>query len=255
MTRKKSKKKIGEYGEAVISKFPDAVNALRRRYKQDFPDITLFLNFNALDKNFIFQRFNSYPLKQITVKIDTKSILFHASWRADGALDYLLPKSYFEIEAKKSGDKVDWGDVSGFGSKTNFYERAALRAGAWTDIDEINNIQASVDIRIDNIKSINMYEWGFEVIGSIISMLAVKKGEKCPRLPQKISMNSSDLTFNFDVIDDIFVARWSEPGYSPVRKKMSDFDKILFGTNEEEVVENKVRNLGQRCMKKIILED
>jgi len=85
--------------------------------------------------------------------------------------------------------------------------------------------------------------------------LAVKKGKKCPRLPQKISMNSSDLTFNFNIVDDIFVARWSEPGYSPVRKKISNFDKILFGEEKEEPVEYNTKRLGQRCIKNIILED
>ena len=96
--RKKSSRQKGEHGETVIKAFPDAVNALKYRYKKEFPDMTLFLNFNALGKNFIFQRFNSYPLTNIGVISEGNGLLLTASWKSFGALEYILPKSFFSIK-------------------------------------------------------------------------------------------------------------------------------------------------------------
>ena len=76
-------------------------------------------------------------------------------------------------------------------------------------------------------------------------------------IDDEISMDVSNLSFTFgrNVGDDELIVRWSEPGYSPIKPKMPDFDKILFGDDEPEKEEIEVKNIGQRCMKNLVLED
>jgi len=260
-TRVKKLNKAGRYGEAVISEFDAAINALKKRYKKDFPDMTLFLNFNALGKNFIFQKIHSYPLKSISVFKVSRTILLSSEWRSAGALGYLLPKEYFKIEKKQGCEELEWDEIPEFGPKRNMLEDVVM-GNRWVSTErEMDGIDSSVDIRIDSVKSVNMYEWGFEVIGEVISLLAVKRGEKSPRLPKNIILSTHDLTFSYgkDIGDDNLTVRWSEPGFDPRKQeKVYHFDKILFGDDgEEEVVveNNKIKDLGQRCIKNIILDD
>ena len=168
----------------------------------------------------------------------------------------ILPKSFFEIETKECSKHVEWGDIPDFKSRypsTYIKERGLF----FSDFRRINEMEPAVDIRIDAVKSINMYDWGFEVIGDILSLLAVKKGEKAPSLPPRISMKADDLSFSLgrDIGGDIFKVRWSEPGYAPVREKVGEFDKFLFG--EEDLVDDspRIKNIGQRCMGNILLDD
>jgi hypothetical protein len=261
-TRVKKLNKAGRYGEVVISEFDGAINALKKRYKKDFPDMTLFLNFNALGKNFIFQKIQSYPLKSISVFKVSKSILLSSEWRSEGALGYLMPKKYFDIETKKGCEELEWDDIPEFGPKRNMLG-GGVRGNRWVSTEkQMDDLDSSVDIRIDSVKSVNMYEWGFEIIGEVISLLAVKSGEKSPRLPKKITLRTNDLTFSYgkDIGNDNLTVRWSEPGFDPRKQeKIYHFDKILFGDDDEreEVVveEEKIKDLGQRCMKNIILDD
>jgi hypothetical protein len=74
-------------------------------------------------------------------------------------------------------------------------------------------------------------------------------------------MSRSNLCFSFgkDIKDENMVVRWSEPGYEPVKDKVSDFDKLMFDLPsdeevEEKIIEEKIKNLGQRCLKNIILD-
>ena len=148
----KNQKKLGKYGEAVISKFDGAVNALKNRYKKDLPDMVLFLHFNAMGKNFVFQRIDSFPLRQITYEMEKHSIEFNAEWKAEGALSYIVPKEAMDIEVKESGTEVGWGEVASFLPRTRYcYGTNFLRANEWVSWDEVDRIKAATDIRIDDI--------------------------------------------------------------------------------------------------------
>lgn len=251
-----NKKKIGKFGEYIIPKFGNAIEALRHRYKADFPDMTLYLHFNALGKNFVFQKIHSFPLKAITYVSEGHSIMFNAQWESDGAYDYILPKKAFEIDSNEGGASVGWGDVSDF--KPKFYEEGeVMRGGQLISLDDADEIDANVDIRLDDVKSINMYDWGFELIGGIISILAVSDNVESP-LPQKISMNVPNLSFDFGkaIGDDNLVVRWSQNGYEPVKEKSSDFNNLLFDEKkiEEQEPKMQIRKLGQRSMDNLIFD-
>jgi len=256
----KNQQKLGKYGEAVISKFDGAINALKNRYKVDFPDMILFLHFNAMGKNFVFQRIDSFPLRQITYKTENKSVEFSAEWKAKGALSYLTPPEALDIKAKEGGKEVGWGEVANFLPRGKYcYGSNFLRANEWVPFDELDTIKAATDIRVEAVKSINMYDWGFELIGDIISLLAVNKSVAPDDFPRTISLDIDNLSFSFGKMigKDTLEVRWSEQGYEPIRQTISNFDRLLFGgdSEEEKVPESKVKNLGQRCMKNLILED
>jgi len=105
--RSRSLEKSGQYGEAVIPTFSGAVNALRNRYRANFPDMVLFLHFNAMGKNFVFQRIDSFPLRQITYEPQKSSIELFAEWKAQGALSYLAPPEALDIKTKEGGRRLD----------------------------------------------------------------------------------------------------------------------------------------------------
>lgn len=261
-SKNKSKKKIGEYGETVISEFANAAKALKHRYMMDFPDLILYMHFNALGKNFVFQRVRSFPLQKISYWSETHSIKFDALWTSDGALNYLLPKSFFEPELKKSAEPIGWGDVSYFNPGIR-YAGKLNRGGEFIHLEEADEIDAEMDIKIDNIKSINMHDWGFELIGTIISLLAVnKKAEfnevNLPNLHYKVSLDTDSLSFKLNNIfkNNKLEVRWSQPGYEPIKQKSPDFNRLLFDEIEEEKpeVEVKVKNIGQRSMDNLILD-
>jgi hypothetical protein len=255
-TDAKKAKKIGKYGESVISTFKGAVSALKYRYKPDFPDMVAFMHFNAFGKNCIFQRIQSFPLHSITYTNDSHSIMFNAKWISDGGLKYVLSKKYFELDLKESGQKVEWKDVDSFGLTSRDGERV-LRGKRWLDVEDADRIDSDIDIRIDDVKAINMYDWGFEILGEVISLLVVSRYVEVPSFGRDISVNVSNLSFDFGKLidDDNIIVRWSQPGYEPIKEKVSDFDKVLFGGEVEEKTENEVKKIGQRCMKNIILDD
>ena len=256
-TRTKNPKKLGKDGEIVISEFAGAVNSLKNRYNVIFPDLVLFSHFNALGKNFVFQKIQSFPLTRVIYTLDTHSIEFKAKWTAGGALPYLFPKTSAEIEIKEGGKEIGWGEVANFFPRTLYGEKI-MRANKWVDIDDADYMDAGLDIRIDHIKSINMYNWGFELIGDIVSLIAINKNYAPANFPKTISLDIDNLTFGFESStgQDVLEVRWSQQGYEPTRGATTDFDKLLFGEDNKEVLpEIKVKNLGQRCMKNLILED
>lgn len=253
--KNKNKKKGGE---EIISEFKDAVSALKYRYKTDFPDLVLFLHFNAFGKNIIFQRIQSFPLRSMTYRSSSYTVMFNAEWVSNGALPYLLPK--FDIDLKESGKEVEWEDVEQF-SITSRDGGSVLRSGRWVAIEEADDIDSSIDIRIDEVKSINMYGWGFELMGEVISIFAVNKNVVSPSFDKYLSINISNLSFDFGRLigDNESVVRWVQRGYSPEKQKVSDFDKMLFSDSKDvdkkEDEESKIMNIGQRCMKNIILDN
>lgn len=256
-TRTKNSKKLGKHGEVVISTFDGAVNALRNRYRSDFPDLVLFSHFNAMGKNFVFQKIQSFPLREITYAPETHSIEFNAKWISGGALPYLFPKESFEVKSKESGKEVGWGEVANFFPLARFGQ-GLIRANKWVEIHEADDIKAVIDIRIDGIKSINMYDWGFELIGDVISFLAINKNVALSEFPRTIALNVEHLSFEFGKMTgkEVFEVRWSEPGYEPIRQTTTNFDKILFGDDGVgETPELKIKDLGQRCMKNLILDE
>lgn len=253
--RKKTnnKKKVGKYGEVVISKFGGAINALKHRYRSDFPDMVMYLHFNALGKNFIFQRIQSLPLEKISYCSESYSVEFCAKWRGGGALGYMFHKPLFEIESQERAQTVGWGGVASFQPRMSPDSGKIERNGRWVDIEDADDIIAENNISIDGIRSVNMYEWGFELIGDIISLLAVNSNLKFSKFPKNISMNIDNLSFDFGdkVGDDSLTVRWSQPGYEPIKNKVPDFNKELFCLDdgvEEEEPEIVVKNIGQRCL-------
>lgn len=253
-TRIKKNKKKGKYGEVVISKFTGAIDALRNRYIADFPDMILFSHFNALGKNFVFQRIESFPLKRIKSATDTHSVEFHAAWQSGGALPYIIPKTSFDIESKHSGDTVEWADIDYFGPQVIRGEFIP-RSNRWTPEREWDKLDAEIDIRIDNIKSVNMYNWGFELIGEMMSLLAVNKNYAPQNFPKKISLNLDNLSFEFIALtgEKELNVRWSQEGYEPTIP--INFDELLFEDNADQLPEIEVKDFGQRCMNNIILDD
>jgi len=253
-TKTNNKKKVGKYGEVVISKFGGAINALKHKYRADFPDMVMYLHFNALGKNFIFQRIQSFPLEKISYCSESYSVEFQAKWQGGGALGYMLHKPLFEIESQERAQTVGWGGVASFRPKVRYEEKQIERNGRWVDIEEADDIIAENNISIDSIRSVNMYEWGFELIGDVISLLAVNSNLKFSKFPKNISMDVANLSFDFGkkVGDDELIVRWSQPGYEPIKNKVPDFNRELFCLDNDEVEEEKpdivVKNIGQRCL-------
>ena len=249
------RKKKGKYGETVISKFPGAVDALRHRYQKMFPDMMVYLHFNALGKNFIFHKMKSFPLDKISYLEETKSIMFSAKWKAGGALGYLFAPKPNDIKVEGAAHSISWDGIADFDPRISS-DGKIQRNERWIDAEDADKIKAEADIRIDNIKSINMYKYGFELIGEVISMICVNSNVSYAGFPKKISMKVSNLSFDLDKMlgDDGLTVRWSQPGYSPIKQETADFNQLLFG-EETEKKDVQVKNLGQRCMNSIDIED
>ena len=238
------------YGGTPVS-FSAAAHALKERYMGDFPDLTLFSHFNAFGKNIVFQKIQTFPLKEIRFSQKTKSIFFKAQWTSGGALSYILPKVNFDIDCKKSDSDVEWEEISS-PLRTNKYGDCFVRAGELCEIEDINTLDAALDMRVDSIRSINMYNWGFELIGDIISLAAINKRVDFNKAPKTIQLNIPTLSFNFTKLTgkEEMPVRWIDEDFFFGGR--DDFDEILFSDKKEEVP---VRDLGQRCMKNLILED
>jgi len=253
---KRKKKKVGKYGESIISEFSNAVNALRHRYKTNFPDMEIYLHFNALGKNFIFQKIQSFPLQKIFYKSETHSVEFKSEWKSGGRFSYLFSDSTFDVETHKSGQTVDWGEVANFKPRVDLLRGNVSDNEHWESFDDGDDIDASMNIRIDEIKSINMYDWGFELIGEIISLLAIDANFDSPIFNKIISMNIDSISFDFDRVigGDTLVVRWNQPGYE--KQIPPDFNNQLFDCDiKKGNTEFKVKNIGQKCLDNLILDD
>jgi hypothetical protein len=254
----KNPKKRGKEGEAVISKFGSAIAALRYRYQPHFPDFVMFLHFNAMGKNFVFQRIQSFPLDKIQCVSSTNSVAFSAKWESGGALPFLIPKKLLDIKIKESGSELEWNEVATLPPIDKF-GNGVVRSGRWVEVHNADKIDAEMDIKIDGIKSINMYNWGFELIGDVISLLAINKNIEFPEFPMSIKLDIPKLSFDAGRLfgKEEFFVRWSEPGYERVKDGISEFDKMLFDEEikKEEEPEIIVKDFGQRCLNNLIIED
>jgi hypothetical protein len=104
-----------------------------------------------------------------------------------------------------------------------------------------------------------MYGWGFEVIGDILSMIAIKGDSVISHSLRDVSMDTVNLSFKYrDMVADNneLIVRWSEPGYEPIKEAVDDFDTILFGGKDKDDKKkiDKIKNIGQRSLDNIILE-
>lgn len=163
-------------------KFNKAVRSIKGRYKFNLPCMTIFMGYKIQsDEYFMFQELKSFPVSDILYCNANKSISFQCDFHFyENNYDNWL-KSVKEKD--RQGTRfVEWEEVSpsyGHRDFRNFTPEAWGRfSKKWAISGPGNQDRAEMGIRVEDIKTINFYEWGFEVISDLLCLLVVDERNK-----------------------------------------------------------------------------
>ncbi|MCD6436212.1 MAG: hypothetical protein J7L15_07470 [Clostridiales bacterium] len=164
-------------------KFSKAAKSVSKRYKFNFPCMTIFMAYKITSNEyFVFQELKSFPVANILYCNANHSISFQC--------DFSFHENNYDNwvksikEKNKQGSRfVEWDEVSptyGHRDFRNFTPEAWGRfSKKWAISGPGNADRAEMAIRVEDIKTINFYDWGFEVISDLLCLLVIDERKKC----------------------------------------------------------------------------
>jgi hypothetical protein len=186
----KKKKNKNERIKIRIKELSKISEILKLRYMRFFPEIVVLLSCkNNNNENFIFQKIESFPLKNILFNKKNNSIFFTSVWAQKGRLGYSQWKNSNKpygteanIDVRNGPDYLDWDEIQtteekmyGINNRNSGVNKIGIYEKRWNIFAaQENTYDASTDIRIEFINRINTYEWGFEILSDTISLFAIK---------------------------------------------------------------------------------
>ena len=243
----------------ILKNINDVAYAIKRRYKSYFNEIVILVCYKVnKSKYMIFQELTSFPITGVLYNKTNNSLAFNAQWG-------------FEAEkvdnVQKKVGVIDWEEIDNprnmnIGAAVSNFGTFVLewKVKKFLKNDKNHNAITSIQIAIENIKMVGLYEWGFEVLSDTLNLIAVKYKNLFPYVlsisqDQIRSTNIKWTGYSFE-IENLehkgYCLRWY--AHPEIDENEEDFDQII----ESLVLGNKlqdVADIGQKKNLDLILDD
>jgi len=252
-----------------ITDIKKIVQLLRKNFKYNMPWMFLFFVYKQDQKHYLFHHLISLPI--IDAAIDNGRLVLTSHWSGDNTSDFVFKRKKTDNITEVLGSEKDqinlWSEVkslkygdfnSPFGS--NHFDQ--------TSKIEDRKYNASSKIMLRHLAKIDIYKWGFEIIThSPIDVFAVTakylrkglgKGEEdahdsIKELEQKVSQwIGEEFILPYEIVDPASLLYY----WSPINTSISDaeINKILEPNKKVSRKRNKIKDIGQKTGKYIMLE-
>jgi len=158
---------------------------IKTKYGGKLHDMNFIFCFKKEDGSyFIFQEFQSMPIKRVVYHESNNSVTFVSSWSAwANPYAMIADANYDQIE--------QWKDLQDRSRPYNSYiQGGGFNNSVWKSVYRQNKVEKKkkhknkldtfVEFRVDKIRRANFNEWGFEIYSDTISMIGFFNGNYFP---------------------------------------------------------------------------
>lgn len=235
----------------IVKSFREIIDTLVVFYKDKLAYFSCHMSINSEKESFIFQSWNSLPIQEIDSYCFDKKYYacFYCSWKSVGGLKYELPKSFFSIKTNHK-NIFDWDEIETSSDrrlknllcekKYKNFETLIYKKGA----ENRDSINTNLEINICDVKSINLYDNCFEIIGEKFSIFCTLSTIGDYFMNRLLHFNSDRLSFIINEKNRKLLYRWSIEGYEPKNDTTENFLEEILGKENNKIKKGNI-NIGQ----------
>jgi hypothetical protein len=238
-----------------IEKLIDMAHIIEEKYSKFSNKMgVLFCYQVSPGKSIIFQELKHFAFTDIIVNPSCNLFLFTVNWNA---VDKEI--RVFDNKIRQGTSELEWEEIPGIGQNVlnSSSDRIGIPTSSWY-LQKYGDNRVALDFKVENIKRINCYKWGFTIISDTISIVSLKYGTyfRDANLKYDFSFLAVDTT---EITNQTICSEnekdiqeyWSSGEINYEDDNFDDqLNRKILGAEKR-----KIPNVGQKTINNMILED